>query len=262
MYPVGCGTMLRTIRFPAMLGACVITALSVSCGALLAQQSGQQIYKSVDDKGRVIFTDTRPKDRPSEAVKVAVPNTAAAVETKVDAAGKTAAGRGAATVAYTVFSITSPTNNEALDFNITAVNVSVTVEPALQDGHVVQFYLDGQSVGKPGSALSRQLTDLERGAHTVEARLRDKRGKMLMSTGLVHFFVRRSGDLQNPGNSGDWEDDYPYNQRGFRGPRGAGSAGGASEPGGASGDIGAGSAEGAPSPWDPAVPVRPIRHRR
>lgn len=229
---------------------------------LSPRQAEAQVYKSVDEKGRVTFTDTKPKDRPSEAIRVSAPNTAAAVATKTDTSSQPEAGQERADVMYTVFSIASPANNEALDFNITAVNVSVAVEPALQEGHVVQFYLDGKSCGKPGTSLSRQLTELERGAHTVEARLRDKRGKMLMSTGLVNFFVRRSGDMQNSGSNGDWEDDYPYNQRGFRGPRGAGSAGGAGEPGSASGNVGAESAGGAASPWDPAVPARPMRGRR
>lgn len=223
---------------------------------LLPRQAEAQIYKSVDEKGRVTFTDTKPEDRPSETVKVATPNTVTAVARKTGAPlepENTA-------VEYDIFYIASPTNNEALDFNITEVNVSVAVEPPLQEGHVVQFYLDGKSCGKAGTALSRHLTGLERGAHTVEARLRDKRGKMLMSTGLVNIFVRRSGDLQNSG--GDWEYDYPYNHRGFRGPRGAESAGGVGEPDSVSGSIGADSAEGVPDPLDRAVPVRPAHRRR
>lgn len=223
---------------------------------LSPQQIEAQVYKSVDEKGRVKFTDTKPKDRPYETVKVATPNTVTAVAGKADSFEEPEI----TAVEYGVFYIASPTNNEALDFNITEVNVSVAVEPPLQDGHVVQFYLDGKSCGKAGTALSRHLTGLERGAHTVEARLRDERGKMLMSTGLVNIFVRRSGDLQNSG--GDWEYDYPYNQRGFRGPRGAGSAGGAGEPDGASGNIGADSAEGVSDPWEPGVPPGSIHRRR
>lgn len=249
-----------------------MTRQSVMCRVFLAvallvpvfspRQAEAQVYKSVDDKGRVTFTDTKPKDRPSETVKLPVPNTTAAVVPKTDASGNSAGVQESAVVEYDIFYIASPANNEALDFNITTLNVLVSVEPPLQAGDVVQFYLDGKSCGKAGKSLSRQLTELERGAHTVEARLRDKRGKMLMSTGLVNFFVRRSGDLQNSESGNDWEYDYPYNRRGFRGARGAGSAGGVGEPASVSDNVGADSAEGVSSPWEPGVPVRPVHRRR
>lgn len=245
---------INMIRSPVIYRVFLAAVLCVP--GLSTRQAEAQVYKSVDEKGRVIFTDTRPEDRPSEVIKVAEPNTVTAVAGKADSFEEPEN----TAVEYGVFYIASPSNNEALDFNITEVNVSVAVEPPLQEGHVVQFYLDGKSCGKAGTALSRHLTGLERGAHTVEARLRDKKGKMLMSTGLVNIFVRRSGDLQNSG--GDWEYDYPYNRRGFRGPRGAGSAGGVGEPDGVSGSIGADSVEGVPNSRDRAAPVRPIHRQR
>lgn len=248
--------MLRPFLSHTMRNACAMAALSLLCAGLLAQQNSGQVYKSVDDKGRIIFTDKPPKDRPSESFKVPATNSAPATQ-KTDTSTASANQPESAEIEYTRFVIANPADNQALDYDITALDVSVIVEPVLQEDHKVHFFIDGQSYGKPSVVLERHLTDLTRGAHTVEARLRDKNGKMLMSTGLVRFYVRRSSDLENREYDGEY--DYPYNQRGFRGPRGADSAGSAGEPGGAESNPGAESIDGAQSPQAPIVRARPRR---
>ena len=98
---------------------------------------------------------------------------------------------------YRSFTISSPTNEETL-WNLGGIlNVTVGIEPALQPGHRMDAYLDGQRVVI--AALSQQFTisEVERGLHTLYAVIRDASGRELRRSPEVTFMVQQTS-VQSP----------------------------------------------------------------
>ncbi|HSC75236.1 MAG TPA: DUF4124 domain-containing protein, partial [Pseudomonadales bacterium] len=231
-------------------GVLIVTVLPLLCSAPLAQQDTGKVYKTVDENGRVIFTDKQPSDTSAQLIKVQPTNT-----TPVVADDSTNKKITEPATSYTRFSITSPANNQTLEYDVSAVDVTLALEPTLQDGHQIQFILDGEPYDEPGTALSTRFGNLSRGTHSVEARVLDAKGKRIKSTRIVKFTVQLHSVQQTYSNDDYY--DYPY---GVRNPRGADSANGANTPRDVSHSVGAESIEGADSPGYP-VPAR-ARARR
>jgi hypothetical protein len=232
-------------------GRLALMVFLLSCNGLAAQEGAGKVYKSVDEKGRVIFTDHPPADKSSELVRVQATNTASIqVDQKAEMESKDEEPV-SRKVPYKRFAIVSPSNNQTLEYGVSSVDVVLALEPALQDGHRVQFILDGKPYDQPGTALVTRLGNLDRGTHTVDAAILDAKGKRVKATRAVKFTIQlhsyRADDER------DYYD-YPY---GVGSPNGAGSIDGAEAPRDARDARGAESVEGAGSPGYPAVPVRP-----
>jgi hypothetical protein len=198
-----------------------------------------QVYKQVDAQGKVTYTDQLPKDGSAEKIEMPATNAMPAVEKKAEATAVTGLGEAEgkpAFTGYTRFEMTSPEHGEILGWDVTTASLVAEMSPPLQEGHTIQFYLDAQPLGQPGSTMFRLISSLERGTHQAYARVRDARGKTLRNTNAVTFEVRRHIDEDNTILDPDL---YPYDAGGARGPRGARSAGGADEPVDADNGVGA-----------------------
>lgn len=234
-----------------------------------AAPTGTQVYKSVDKDGKTVFTDTPPVDRPSDVVTVKPSNRM----TLSSGEGISASSGGQSEESqYTGLTITSPQHDEYFGQEIQAVTLSASAEPRMQEGHTAQLYYDGNPVGD--SSLYYTVTELERGTHTVVAKIFNARGKVLIESKPVQFHVRRISVLDpnhpkredvdkkrkdsispsgNTGGANTTADPPPISgfssSKGFGNSGGAGggkAAGGAGGAGGASGTRGAGGA--APRP--------------
>ncbi|HQQ61950.1 MAG TPA: DUF4124 domain-containing protein [Pseudomonadales bacterium] len=150
-----------------------------------------QVYRSVDANGKVTFTDAPPKDRPSTAVKIAEPNTLPAEKVTTSPKEQDTDKH----VAYTEFSIISPQQDQTFGNEAESVSINAEIKPSLQKGDRVQFFLDGASWGEPIRGLHKQMTNMERGTHTVEASVMDKDGHVLISSGKVSFHIKRISRL-------------------------------------------------------------------
>jgi hypothetical protein len=206
------------------------------------------VYRSVDAQGHVIFTDAPPAGRAAEEVKITPVNTLPAASAPAERSRPDKEK-----TVYERFTITSPSNDAAFGQEVEAVDVTLELSPPLQGSDTVQFFLDGKPLGEPAQNLAYTLTGLERGTHTVEARLYDAKGRQLMSTGSVQFHLRRISALNKVSDSkpvkpqgwlGRWwagdavaaADAGPVG--GYGSPKGAGSLSGAGVTQGAGGVAG------------------------
>jgi hypothetical protein len=151
-----------------------------------------QVYRSVDANGKVTFTDSPPKDRPSSAVKIAEPNTLPAENITKNVAPNTDKD---AHIAYSSVSITSPQEDQTFGNEVESISVNAALTPHLQKGDRVQFYLDGAAWGEPIRGLHKQLTEIERGTHTIEVSVLDHDGHELIASKKVNFHIRRVSKL-------------------------------------------------------------------
>ena len=96
---------------------------------------------------------------------------------------------------YTGFSVTSPTDDQGVRANDGNVTVQLSLQPALQSGHMIVLNVDGED-GKSSNAtsgLTMELKNMSRGLHTIIATVVDKDGNDLIRTEPVSFHVLRVG---------------------------------------------------------------------
>lgn len=203
--------------------------------ALLSGTAQAEVYKSVNERGEVVYSDV-----PSQgAERVQVPAIPTYTPAPVPAAPPApAAAQPAASDAYETLAMQRPHGDETIRSNAGIVNVAVTLEPGLQIkiGHRVQFYLDDQPRGRPLARLSTSFTNVDRGTHSVSATVIDGDGNVLIKSTPVSFHLLRAS-LQQPANplNKPAEGDAGGSSSGNTGTGGNATSSGGSASGGTSG---------------------------
>jgi hypothetical protein len=153
---------------------------------------GGEAYVWTDDEGVVHYSD-RPQPG-SKRIELVEPNSGRPLAPKrtrpaVDeASGGDAADTGP--FRYESFEVTSPAAEETL-WNIEGVlDVSLTLTPALQPGHQVRVYFDGNP--QIVNSTSFQLQEVWRGVHNLQAEVVDETGKMMIRSQTNRFYVQQS----------------------------------------------------------------------
>ncbi len=153
----------------------------------ISSLASAELYRWVDDKGNVHFSDTPTKqaEKYTPPPLQTVPAWPASDFTSKPTTNKTK-------YKYKSISISSPTNDQV--FNAAEkklITVSIKIEPALNtaEGHVLAFYLDGQ-LHEKGSSTHYAFQNLPRGTHTVSATVLNNKGKKLKSSEPVSFHIQ------------------------------------------------------------------------
>lgn len=164
------------------------------------------ICKTVSDDGVVSYTDT-PMNECSSPVKLpaysryAPRPLSSSAKPSAGAGGKAAAG-GEPFTGYTDMQIETPAHNGTVRSNEGKVPVKVTLEPPLQKGHKVQFFLDGKPTGPGMASTGATLTGVNRGTHTLSVQVQDERDRVLYSAGPIRFTLRKEALESGAGNAG------------------------------------------------------------
>jgi hypothetical protein len=150
----------------------------------------QEAYRWVDEDGVVHYSD-RPREG-AEQVQLPTPNVA--VSRQVARPATTASDDEPAeelvAVRYDSIEIVSPAAEETL-WNIEGVlSVSVALRPALQPGHQVRAYHNGEMT--PVSGTSFQLQEVWRGSHSIQVEVVDETGKLMIRSTPSRFFVQQN----------------------------------------------------------------------
>lgn len=157
-----------------------------------------QIYKIVDEHGNITYTDQAPPDgsEPMKLPELSVIDTDYEPEEAAEAAEATEEGAESEELTprdlrrlYRDFHISQPAPEETFWGTANSVVISWTSDAALQSGMKVRVYVDGAQQAETQST-TMALT-LDRGEHTVYAELLDSRGRRLVTTPTVTFFVKQ-----------------------------------------------------------------------
>ncbi|MGI2026937.1 DUF4124 domain-containing protein [Endozoicomonas acroporae] len=137
------------------------------------------IYKTVDQDGNVIFTDSRPADQPSEEVKLRpitpmspAPENKPELPKPVQKVSKKPYGR---------LQIIEPANNATVR-NQGNFTVKIVTAPKIIDGHKVRLLLDGKVVAGPKRNLTFELENVDRGTHNLAVEIIDNQAKVIQSS--------------------------------------------------------------------------------
>ncbi|MEM9254193.1 MAG: DUF4124 domain-containing protein [Pseudomonadota bacterium] len=149
-----------------------------------------QVYRSVDENGNVIFTDSPPADAQStEAVELPPTNTVAPPP-NVPSYQPPATEAEPAQRNYQV-SIAQPANETTIPMGPGNFAVTAQVEPNLAGDHRLQLTMDGAPWGEPQSSGSWSLTNVFRGEHTLAVNVLDQNGNTVATSSGVTVYVLR-----------------------------------------------------------------------
>jgi hypothetical protein len=159
----------------------LLMALLVSAAAMA------DVYKWTDEDGVVHYSD-QPHPG-AERIQISGTNTFSAPTVRRRATTDDTA-ESTEFAGYDSLTITSPAAEETL-WNIEGVlNVSLSVTPALQPGHQVRVYFDGNP--REVAGLSFQIEEVYRGVHNLQAEILDATGKLLIRTQPNRFYVQQN----------------------------------------------------------------------
>lgn len=165
----------------------LITALFL---LLAAGSVSAQAYRWVDENGVVHYSD-RPEPG---AERIDLPSDKTVARRSPPAASRTRpAGEqptNPAAFKYESLDIASPAAEETL-WNIEgALNVTLNLQPPLQDGHQVRVYFDGNPTLVEGTSF--QITEVYRGVHNLQAEVLDATGKLMIRSVPNRFYVQQN----------------------------------------------------------------------
>ncbi len=154
-----------------------------------------QVYKVVDDKGNVTYTDRPPPVGSGERVSLPPINTQPGIEVPPRQEAETTPQE--ENQGYRRVDIIQPPEGLTLPPGQLDLVVQARLEPVLQAGHLIRFVLNGTPLASPASATSIHLENLLRGTHRIEAEVLDERGRVIAVSPPVEFYVLRASRL-NP----------------------------------------------------------------
>ncbi len=175
-------TMLVVMK-NTLLNSLLILTLISSCSATAA------LYKGLDSEGNVVYSDTPFKD----AENFTPPPISVMDKGKVKADEKAAADEKPAEFKYMDFDIVSPTNNQTIRDD-PDVTVSLKLKPGLnmEENHSIWMLVDGKPVVKNTQSLTIQLGRLDRGAHQLQAQIRNNEGAIILRTRPTVVFIHKT----------------------------------------------------------------------
>ena len=161
---------------------------------LLAASVQAEVYKSVNEKGEVIYSD-QPTPNAQRMKLPELPTYTAPPIPSVPSAPETVPVESP----YKSVKIVAPENDATIRDNQGVVRVQVVLNPSLmtKQGHKIQFYLNGEPHGMPVGTTSISFSNLDRGTYTLTTSVMDADGVVLMSSEPMVFHLQRESVL-NP----------------------------------------------------------------
>jgi hypothetical protein len=166
--------------------AILFTLMSVACAVAFSAT----VYRWVDENGVTHYSD-QPHEN-AEKVTISAPQTFSAPrQSKPSSSSQPPKQSG---IAYTC-SITQPANDDTVP-NATTVITTAQASPSPVEGDKVVLMFDGSRVEDfPPGGGAFQLTNLDRGTHTLQAQVQDSTGKVVCQSSTVSFTVLQSSVL-------------------------------------------------------------------
>jgi len=147
----------------------------------------EAVYKSVDEDGNVIYTDTPTADGEKIQLKNVQPIETAPVESTESSPDQEPQEN-----TYTKLEITSPKEGDSIYDNSGIINISLSVVPALKarEGDKLVLHMDGQQIDE-SKRNQFNLNGIEPGNHSFVAIITNKDGNELKRSTPVSLTLYR-----------------------------------------------------------------------
>lgn len=157
------------------------------CLACISWPTAAEIFKTVDEHGKVTYTDN-PKDKPAEDVTLKRTNIQPAVKPKPPVVK---AAESEEEVSRYSLAIRSPTEGTRLSHGDQVLHVSVSISPELSSEHGLQATLNGEPHGPIYQSTDLVLDELYRGTYQLGVRLLNRKGEVLAQAQPVTIHIQR-----------------------------------------------------------------------
>ena len=158
--------------------------------AALALPASAQIYSYIDASGNKVFTNQPPDGINAAPVELPPMNTMDPPEVSAPAQVADAVPVDGQSLPYSQLQLTNLPTDEALRSNNGTFTVSASLQPALRPGDSLQLLLDGQPYGAPTNVPLLQLTEVDRGEHTLAVQVKTG-DQVVQQSAPVSFTVQR-----------------------------------------------------------------------
>ncbi|MCF2902325.1 DUF4124 domain-containing protein [Pseudoalteromonas sp. SSMSWG5] len=153
-----------------------------------AQSEVKKIYSWKDENGVLVFSDSpRPgaKEVKLNTQNLTMPTTDTSI---LD-------NPASATPVNFKITISSPENEATVRENTGSVYVTARVSPRFATGFKVQLIVDGTPHGKSSNSTTFALRNVDRGEHTLQAKLIDANNKVVSVSPVSTFYMHRASIL-------------------------------------------------------------------
>ncbi|WBE25324.1 DUF4124 domain-containing protein [Denitrificimonas caeni] len=169
----------------SIIGALLLSSAPVTLAA---------IYTYIDSDGERVYTDQPPQHQHAEKVNVAPTNKLPATP-KVQVIQPPPvyeSDSSSLVLQYQILRILAPEPDATVRANERQLTVTVSSEPALQDGHRYRIFLDGEVVAEPSRSPVFRLRDIDRGTHQLAVEIINEQGAVLERTPAQPFHLRQT----------------------------------------------------------------------
>ncbi|MDM8348318.1 DUF4124 domain-containing protein [Pseudomonas sp. sp1636] len=153
----------------------------------LALPASAQIYKYTDANGNTVFTNQPPEGVATQAVELPPTNT---VDMQAPSAATSDSPKTSQEAFYRTLQLTDLPSSEALRANNGTFSVGVDLEPRLASSHRLRLLLDGRPYGQPSSVPRLQLSNIERGEHSLAVEVLSGEQSIQQSASVVFTLQR------------------------------------------------------------------------
>jgi hypothetical protein len=144
------------------------------------------IYQSTDQSGNVIFSDMPGAG--SKVITSPEPQTFKAPALSSNQVPQ----QEEPLFKYAKFAILSPENNGTVRDNSGNVMINLAIDPPLRETDKVQLIMDGNNLYVPIQASVINLTNVDRGTHTVQVQIIDDKNQVIATTNAVTFHLHQA----------------------------------------------------------------------
>ena len=171
-------------------GHCLILLLSCLVTAASTTVCAAEVFRTVDKNGNVVFSDTSSEG--AKTVEIEEPMTFKAAD-YVDPynTGTSGVNDDAKSNQTYELAITTPQNEQTIRDNTGSLTISWQMTPALAIGDVAELLMDGERIEPVYRSGSTELTNVDRGTHTIELKIM-RRGKLVETTGPIVVHLHRA----------------------------------------------------------------------
>lgn len=142
------------------------------------------IYRSVDDEGRVTFSDQAMPG--AEAIAPAASQAVYGLARRDDLSASVVGDPGP----YEAFAIATPSDNAVIESDDGRLDLGLLLIPSLMPGQRLRLLVDGQPVESGNGRTQLSLRRVSLGTHQLQARILDEAGATVAATATIAVHMR------------------------------------------------------------------------
>ena len=176
----------------------IITAMCLLGLGISPSQAGE-IYKTVDEDGRVTYSDKPPRQHKGDKAELPPVNAMEKTDKPRNAPRNSVPTSQTEQATDYQLSLTSPEQDAQLPPGQRDLVIRVELNPPLAPEHQLVYYMDGEEIAR-GRNSQYRIEEIFRGTHQIRVVIVNQRGQILKTSDTRQVHVHRPSLLLGPGS--------------------------------------------------------------